>query len=170
MSGVRGRRRLDGGAPARAVSELAPQAASSIRSRRRRRRRARRCTTCAARWRPPRTATAPSRPPRAHRHRRARALEARGFVAADHDGARAYTWYSDVRSTQPSLPPQLRPPPGAPPSGGAERLDAGTINALFSQPIDLSGELRETLKAAQGRLSRRVAAPLGDRAGTGSRS
>ena len=42
--------------------------------------------------------------------------------------------------------------------------DAGTINALFSQPIDLSGELRQTLAAAQagyrGEAARRWATEL----------
>ena len=96
---------------------------------------------------------------------RARALEARGLLLPTTTARGAYTWYSDVRSTQPSLPPQLRPPPGAPPFEVVlSDSDAGTINALFSQPIDLSGELRETLKAAQagyrGEIARRWATEL----------
>jgi len=96
---------------------------------------------------------------------RARALEARGLLLPTTTARGAYTWYSDVRSTQPALPPQLRPPPGTPPvEVMLSDSDAGTINALFSQPIDLSGELRETLKAAQagyrGEIARRWATEL----------
>jgi outer membrane protein TolC len=95
---------------------------------------------------------------------RAQALEARGLLLPSTTANGAYTWYSDVRSTQPTLPPGLLPP-GTPPFNIVlSDSNAGTINALFSQPIDLSGELRETLKAAQagyrGEKARRWATEL----------
>jgi len=92
---------------------------------------------------------------------RQQALEARGLLLPRTTANGAYTWYSDVRSTEPDLsglgmPSKVRVV--------LSDSDAGTINALFSQPIDLSGELRQTLKAAQagyrGEAARRWATEL----------
>jgi len=80
---------------------------------------------------------------------RAQALEARGLLLPSTTAKGAYTWYSDVRSTRPALPPGVLPPGTPPFEVVLSDSDAGTINALFSQPIDLSGELRQTLAAAQ---------------------
>jgi len=90
---------------------------------------------------------------------RQRALEARGLLFPSTTAQGAYTWYSDVRSTEPELDP------GQPPVRVVlSDSDALTITTLFSQPIDLSGELRQTLAAAQagyrGEAARRWAATL----------
>ena len=81
---------------------------------------------------------------------RQQALKARGLLLPRTTANGAYTWYTDVRTTQAVIPAQFSP------SGKAASFpvvlsdsSAGTINALFSQPIDLSGELRQTLAAAQ---------------------
>ena len=92
---------------------------------------------------------------------RARALEARGLLLPSTTSNGAYTWYSDVRSTNVHVPP-----PQGPANFSVVLSDssAATVNALFSQPVDLSGELRETLKAAQagyrGEAARRWATEL----------
>jgi outer membrane protein TolC len=95
---------------------------------------------------------------------RARALEARGLLLPSTTSNGNYTWYSDVRTTHPELPAGVLPPGSPPISIPLSDSSAGTINALFSQPIDLSGELRETLKAAQagyrGEAARRWATEL----------
>jgi outer membrane protein TolC len=95
---------------------------------------------------------------------RARALEARGLLLPSTTAQGAYTWYSDVRSTQVQLPAGLLPTQPPPFSVVLSDSNAGTINALFSQPIDLSGELRQTLAAAQagyrGEAARRWATEL----------
>lgn len=95
---------------------------------------------------------------------RAQALEARGLLLPSTTAKGAYTWYSDVRSTEPELPPGLVPPGTPPFKVVLSDSNAGTINALFSQPIDLSGELRQTLAAAQagyrGEAARRWATEL----------
>lgn len=90
---------------------------------------------------------------------RQRALEARGLLLPTTTAQGAYTWYSAERSTQPELPP------GTPPVEVVlSDSDAGTIDALFSLPLDLSGELRQTIAAAQagyrGEAARRWATEL----------
>jgi outer membrane protein TolC len=89
---------------------------------------------------------------------RQQALEARGLLLPTTTAQGAYTWYSDVRSTEPEVP-------GAPPFKVIlSDSDAGTINARVALPIDLSGELRQTLAAAQagyrGEAARRWATEL----------
>lgn len=95
---------------------------------------------------------------------RQRALEARGLLLPSTTARGAYTWYSDVRSTQPQLPPGILPPGTPPFEVVLSDSDAGTINALFSLPLDLSGELRQTIAAAQagyrGEAARRWATEL----------
>jgi len=95
---------------------------------------------------------------------RQQALEARGLLLPSTTANGAYTWYSDVRSTEPELPPGIVPPGTQPFKVVLSDSNAGTVNALFSQPIDLSGELRQTLKAAQagyrGEAARRWATEL----------
>jgi outer membrane protein len=95
---------------------------------------------------------------------RQRALEARGLLLPSTTAKGAYTWYSDVRSTQPQLPSGTLPPDTPPFEVVLSDSDAGTINALFSLPLDLSGELRQTIAAAQagyrGEAARRWATEL----------
>jgi outer membrane protein TolC len=93
---------------------------------------------------------------------RQRALEARGLLLPGTTASGAYTWYSDVRSTRVDPGAFL---PGAPPFEVVlSDSDAGTINTLFALPLDLSGELRQTLAAAQagyrGEAARRWATEL----------
>jgi len=96
---------------------------------------------------------------------RQQALEARGLLLPTTTANGAYTWYTDVRTTQAVVPAQFSPT-GKTLSFPVVLSDssAGTINALFSQPIDLSGELRQTLAAAQagyrGEQARRWATEL----------
>lgn len=82
---------------------------------------------------------------------RRRALEARGRLLFPTTTAAArYTWYSDVRTTHVDLPPGLAPPDQ--PSSFDVVLsdsDAGTVDAQMVLPLDLSGELRQLLAAAQ---------------------
>lgn len=95
---------------------------------------------------------------------RRRALEARGLLLPSTTAQGAYTWYSDVRSTEPTLPPSVQLPPGESFRVVLSDSDAGTINALFSLPLDVSGELRQLLAAAQagyrGEAARRWATEL----------
>jgi outer membrane protein TolC len=95
---------------------------------------------------------------------RTRALAARGLLLPTTTAQAAYTWYSDVRSTVPELPPNVLPPGSPPFRVVLSDSDAGTVNARLVQPLDLSGELRETLKAAQagyrGEAARRWATEL----------
>lgn len=95
---------------------------------------------------------------------RQRALEARGLLLPSTTAQGAYTWYTDVRSTQPELPPGVVPPGTPPFEVVLSDSDAGTINALVQLPLDLSGELRQTLAAAQagyrGEQARRWAVEL----------
>src|SRR5262249_9357183 len=95
---------------------------------------------------------------------RQQALEARGLLLPSTTASGAYTWYSDVRSTQPTLPAGLVPPGTPPFEVVLSDSNAGTINTLFSLPLDLSGQLRQTLAAAQagyrGEAARRWATEL----------
>ncbi len=98
---------------------------------------------------------------------RQRALEARGLLLPSTTANAAYTWYSDVRSTRVEIPPGVLLPgtPSPPPFDVVlSDSDAGTVNALFFLPLDLSGELRQTLAAAQagyrGEAARRWATEL----------
>lgn len=93
---------------------------------------------------------------------RQHALETRGLLLPSTTAQGAYTWYSDVRSTEPDLPDDA--PFERPFRVVLSDADAGTINALVSLPLDISGELRQTLKAAQagyrGEAARRWATEL----------
>jgi outer membrane protein TolC len=93
---------------------------------------------------------------------RQRALETRGRLFPTTTAEGRYTWYTDVRST--TVQSEFLPP-GAPPFDVVlSDTDAGTINAQFLLPIDLSGELRQVLAAAQagyrGERARRWATEL----------
>lgn len=80
---------------------------------------------------------------------RQRALEARGRLLFPTTTAQArYTWYSDVRTVD--LPPDVAPPgEPAPPAIVLSDSDAGTVDAQMVLPLDLTGELRQLLAAAQ---------------------
>lgn len=95
---------------------------------------------------------------------RRRALEARGRLLPTTTAEARYTWYSDVRSTNVVLPPGLLPPDTPPFDVVLSDSDAGTVSAQILQPIDLTGELRQLLAAAQagyrGAAARRWAVEL----------
>ncbi|HSP97633.1 MAG TPA: TolC family protein, partial [Candidatus Dormibacteraeota bacterium] len=81
---------------------------------------------------------------------RRRALEARGRLLFPTTTAEArYTWYSDVRSTHVVLPPEAMMPITQPFDVVFSDSDAGTVNAQMVLPLDVTGELRQLLAAAQ---------------------
>jgi outer membrane protein len=80
---------------------------------------------------------------------RARFLDTRGRLLPNTLGAARYTWYSDPQTANVSLPPGLLPPGTAPPVVKIRDADAGTVNGTLILPLDLSGELRHLLSAAQ---------------------
>jgi len=81
---------------------------------------------------------------------RRRALEARGRLLFPTTTAQArYTWYSDVRTTHVDLPPGVLPPGTQPFDVVLSDSDAGTVNAQVVLPLDITGELRQLLAAAQ---------------------
>lgn len=95
---------------------------------------------------------------------RQRALEARGRLLPTTTAEARYTWYSDERTTTVDLPPGLLPPGTQPFDVVLSDSDAGTVNAQVLLPIDLTGELRQLLAAAQagyrGEAARRWAVEL----------
>ncbi len=95
---------------------------------------------------------------------RQRALEARGRLLPTTRAEAAYTWYTDVRSTTVDLPPGLLPPGTQPFDVALSDADQGTVNARLTLPLDLTGELRQLLAAAQagyrGEAARRWATQL----------
>ena len=95
---------------------------------------------------------------------RRRALEARGLLLPATTAEARYTWFTDVRSTTVDLPPGILPPGTAPFDVVLSDSDAATVNARVILPLDLSGELRQTLAAAQagyrGEAARRWATDL----------
>ena len=80
---------------------------------------------------------------------RQQALEARGRLLPTTTAEARYTWYSDVRSTTVDLPPGILPPGTQPFDVVLSDSDAGTVNAQILQPLDITGQLRQLLAAAQ---------------------
>ena len=70
--------------------------------------------------------------------------DTRGRLLPSTIGTGRYTWYSDSLSNQINFP-------NVPPNTAIvlREHDVGTINGTLTLPVDLSGELRQTLKAAQ---------------------
>lgn len=78
-----------------------------------------------------------------------RVAEVRGrFLPATTAQAR-YTWYSSTQTTNVELPAGLLPPGTATPEVKIRDAEAGTVNASIFFPLDVTGELRHTLEAAQ---------------------
>ncbi|MEW6267807.1 MAG: TolC family protein [Thermodesulfobacteriota bacterium] len=78
-----------------------------------------------------------------------RVAEVRGrFLPATNAQAR-YTWYSSAQTTNVEFPLDLLPPGVAIPEVKVRDAEAGTVNATIDLPLDLTGELRHTLAAAQ---------------------
>ncbi|MEO8602842.1 MAG: TolC family protein [bacterium] len=95
---------------------------------------------------------------------RQRALQARGLLFPTTTAQARYTAYSDVQSTTVDLPPGILPPGTQPFNVVLSDSSAATVNAQIVLPLDLSGELRQTLAAAQagyrGEAARRWATAL----------
>ena len=99
---------------------------------------------------------------------RQRALQARGLLFPTTTAQARYTAYSDVQSTTARVPADALAP-GVPPTDATFPVvlsdsSAATVNAQVLLPLDLSGELRQTLAAAQagyrGEAARRWATAL----------
>jgi outer membrane protein TolC len=80
---------------------------------------------------------------------RRRALEARGRLLPTTTAGARYTWYCDVRTTHVDLPPGVLPPGTQPFDVVLSDSNAGTVNAQILMPLDITGELRQLLAAAQ---------------------
>ena len=75
--------------------------------------------------------------------------EARGRLLPATTGSGRYTWYTDPLTNQVNFPPGLFPPGTAPPAITIREAEVGTLNGTVTVPIDLWGELRQNLAAAQ---------------------
>jgi outer membrane protein TolC len=75
---------------------------------------------------------------------RARVADARGRLFPATTGSGRYSWYSDEQTAHVSIPglPQM-------PDVPIRAADFGVVNGTVSLPLDLSGEFRATLHAAQ---------------------
>ena len=80
---------------------------------------------------------------------RARFLDTRGRLFPNTSGTARYTWYSDPQTANVNLPAGLLPAGTAQPVVKIRDVDAGTVNGTLTLPLDLSGELRHLLSAAQ---------------------
>jgi outer membrane protein len=77
---------------------------------------------------------------------RERFFDTRGRLLPNTLGTARYTWYSDPQTASVSLPPEAGI---APPVVKIRDANAGTVNGTLILPLDLSGELRHLLSAAQ---------------------
>ena len=75
---------------------------------------------------------------------RARFLDTRGRLLPTTVGTARYTWYSDPQSANVTLPVGM-----AAPVVKLRDASAGTANGTLTLPLDLSGEIRHLLSAAQ---------------------
>jgi outer membrane protein TolC len=80
---------------------------------------------------------------------RARFLETRGRLLPTTLGTARYSWYSDPQTANVSLPGGALPPGSAPPVVKIRDADAGTVNGTITLPLDVSGEIRHLVSAAQ---------------------
>ena len=79
---------------------------------------------------------------------RERVFEARGRLLPTTVGSGRYAWYTDARVTSVQLPAGTLPP-GVNPIVAVQEQEFGTLNGTVSLPVDLSGEIRFALLAAQ---------------------
>jgi outer membrane protein TolC len=77
-----------------------------------------------------------------------RVADQRGRLLPATNAQARYTWYSSAQTTNVDLPAGLLPP-GVVPDVKVRDAEAGTVNATINLPLDLTGELRHTLAAAQ---------------------
>jgi outer membrane protein TolC len=75
--------------------------------------------------------------------------EARGQLLPATTGSGRYTWYTDPLTNQVRFPSGILPPGAAPPAITVREDEVGVVNATVAVPIDLWGELRQGLAAAQ---------------------
>ncbi len=78
---------------------------------------------------------------------RQRVAEARGRLLPATTGSGRYTWYTDAQTNTVTIPL-----PGAPIQSATVRVrdpQLGTVNGTLALPVDLSGEIRWALAAAQ---------------------
>jgi outer membrane protein TolC len=80
---------------------------------------------------------------------RQRVFEARGRLLPTTIASGRYAWYTDARVTSVELPPGTFPPGVDPPIVAVQEQEFGTLNGTVSLPVDLSGEIRHALLAAQ---------------------
>jgi len=78
-----------------------------------------------------------------------RVADVRGRLLPATTAEARYTWYTAAQTASVDLPSGVLPPGSAPPVVEIRDADAGTVNARIYVPIDLTGELRHTLSAAQ---------------------
>jgi len=78
-----------------------------------------------------------------------RVYEARGRFFPTTTASGRYAWYTDERITDVELPPGFLPPGVDPPIVAVQEQDFGTLNGSVTLPIDLFGEIRHALLAAQ---------------------
>jgi outer membrane protein TolC len=78
-----------------------------------------------------------------------RVYEARGRLLPTTTASGRYSWYTDARTTDVELPPGTLPPGADPPIVAVQEQKFGTLNATVTLPVDLFGEIRHALLAAQ---------------------
>jgi outer membrane protein len=78
-----------------------------------------------------------------------RVYETRGRLLPTTTASGRYSWYTDRRVTNVELPPGLLPPGTEPPVVAVQEKEFGVLNATVTLPIDLTGEIRHALLAAQ---------------------
>ncbi len=79
----------------------------------------------------------------------AHVADARGRLLPSTVGSGRYTWYTDAQRTSVELPPNLLPAGTTPPVVEVRDREAGVLNGTLTLPLDLSGEIRHALLAAQ---------------------
>jgi outer membrane protein TolC len=77
-----------------------------------------------------------------------RVYEARGRLLPTTTASGRYSWYTDSRTTNVELPPGTLPP-GVDPIVAVQEQEFGVLNATVTLPVDLTGEIRHALLAAQ---------------------
>ena len=75
--------------------------------------------------------------------------EARGRLLPATTGSGRYTWYTDPLTNQVNFPPGTFPPGTTPPAITIREAEVGVLNGTVTVPVDLWGELRQNLAAAQ---------------------
>jgi len=80
---------------------------------------------------------------------RQRVFEARGRLLPTTVASGRYAWYTDSRQTGVDLEGIPLPPGSLPPVVAVQEQEFGTLNGTVSLPVDLSGEIRHALLAAQ---------------------